>query len=160
MELVVLNFSHPITPEQQAEIERLDGKPVERVIEVPVEIDQRQPFWPQIVALASATGLAPREWQTLKLIVNLPGLAVAAAALLVELHGRMGYFPTILRLRPETSGATTDYVVAGLENLRALRDEARARRWFTPGSPPVYPRQPTGAANGGSQRGPLPEETP
>jgi transposase len=144
MGLVVLNFSHPITPEQQAEIERLAGLPVERVIEVPVAIDQRQPFGPQVQALASASGLSPREWQTLTLIINLPGLAGAAAALLVELHGRMGHFPTVLHLRPETSGPTTAYVVAGLENLQAQRDAARLRRWFTPGS----------------QRGPLPEETP
>lgn len=136
MGLVVLNFSHPITSVQQAEIERLAGQPVERVIEVPVQLDQRQPFGPQVLALASAAGLSPKQWQTLPLIVNLPGLAVAAAALLVELHGRMGHFPTVLHLRPESSGLTTEYVVAGLENLQALRDMARARRWSLPEEQP------------------------
>jgi hypothetical protein len=128
MGLVVLNFSHPITPEQQAEIERLAGQPVERVLEVPVQIDHEAPLAPQIVALAEATGLSLDEWQTLPLLVNLPSLALAAGALLAELHGRMGHFPTVLHLRPETSGPTTVFVVAGLENLQTLRDVARTRR--------------------------------
>ncbi len=132
MGIIVLNFSHPITPEQQRELERLAGQPVERVITVPVQIDQQQPLATQVVARAEATGLSSDEWQTLPLIVNLPGLAVAAAALLVELHGRMGHFPTVLRLCPETSGPTTTYVVAGLENLQAQRDLARTRRWSLP----------------------------
>jgi hypothetical protein len=128
MGLVVLNFSHPITTEQQAQIERLAGQPVERVIEVPVQIDHEAPLAPQISALAEAAGLAPEVWQTLPLVVNLPSLALAAGALLVDLHGRMGHFPTVLHLRPETNGPTTVFVVAGLENLQALRDAARIRR--------------------------------
>lgn len=128
MGLLVLNFSHPITAEQQAEIARLAGQPVERVIEVPVQLDHQAPFAPQIVALADATGLTSGEWQTLSLVVNLPGLAVVAGALLAELHGRMGYFPTVLHLRPRNAGGVTVFEVAGLENLQALREAARTRR--------------------------------
>jgi hypothetical protein len=128
MGLVVLNFSHPVTAEQQAEIERLGRLPVERVIEVSVRLDHEAPFAPQVVALAEAAGLSPKEWQTLPLVVNLPSLALAAGGLLVELHGRIGHFPTVLHLRPETSGPTTVFVVAALENLQALRDAARTRR--------------------------------
>lgn len=99
-----------------------------RVVSVPVQLDHEAPFAPQIVALAKAAGLSPDEWQTLPLVVNLPSLALAAGGLLVELHGRMGHFPTTLHLRPETSGPTTVFVVAGLENLQALRDASRTRR--------------------------------
>jgi hypothetical protein len=132
MGLVVLNFSHPLTAEQQAEVERLVGQQVARVIDVPVQIDHDAPFAPQIVALAEAVGLSPEEWQTLPLVVNLPSLALAAGALLVELHGRVGHFPTVLHLRPEMRGPTTVFVVAGLENLQALRDAARSRRLSAP----------------------------
>ena len=128
MGIIVLNYSHPITAAQQAEIERKAGQPVERVIDVPVQIDHETPLAPQIVALADVTGLSSADWQTLPLVVNLPSLALAAGSLLVELHGRVGHFPTVLHLRPEASGPTTVFVVAGLENLQALRDAARTRR--------------------------------
>ncbi len=126
--LVILNYSHPITAAQQAQIEQQGGQPVERVINVPVQIDHEAPLAPQIVALADTAELSPDDWQTRPLVVNLPSLALAAGALLVELHGRMGHFPTVLHLRPEMSGPTTVFVVAGLENLQALRDAARTRR--------------------------------
>ena len=129
MGLIVLNFSRPLTPAQQAEIESMTGLPVERVIDVPVQLDLRQPFGPQVLLLASAAGLSHREWQTLTLVANLPELAGAAAALLMELHARMGRFPTVLHLYPETNGPTTDYVLAGLENLEAQRSLARRRLW-------------------------------
>jgi len=128
MGLVVLNYAYPITPQQQAEIARLAGQPVEQVRDVPVQIDHDAPLASQIAALAEAAKLSPEEWQTLPLLVNLPSLALAAGALLVELHGRMGHFPTVLHLRPETSGPTTVFAVAALENLQALRDAARTRR--------------------------------
>jgi hypothetical protein len=60
--------------------------------------------------------------------VNPPGLAPATAALLAELHGRMGYFPSILRLRPVSGTTPTRYEVAEIINLQALRDAARLQR--------------------------------
>ncbi len=129
MGLLVLNFSHPLTPEQRAEIARRAEMPLERVIDVPVQIDHQQALAPQIGALADGVGLTPGDWQTKPLIVNLPSLALAAGALLAELHGRLGHFPTVLHLRPETRGPTTVFVLAALENLQALRDAARARRY-------------------------------
>jgi hypothetical protein len=62
------------------------------------------------------------------LVVNLPGLAVVAGALLAELHGRVGHFPTVLHLRGNREGAATVYEVAELVNLETLRHEARSRR--------------------------------
>ncbi len=128
MGLVVLNYSHPMPLEQLRQIERLAGEEVERVITVPVQINQRQPLAPQVVALAEQARLSPDEWQTQALIVNLPGLAVVASALLAELHGRIGHFPTVAHLRGNRSGAATIYEVGELVNLEAVRDEARTRR--------------------------------
>ena len=104
---------------------------MEHVITLAVQIDHEESFASQIVALAEAARLSAEEWQMLPLVVNLPGLALAAGALLAELHGRMGHFPTILHLRPESSGLTTAFVVAGLEHLQTLRDAARTRRLFS-----------------------------
>jgi hypothetical protein len=37
--MLILNFTHPLRPEQVADIEKLTGQPVERVIEAPAQFD-------------------------------------------------------------------------------------------------------------------------
>jgi hypothetical protein len=44
--------------------------------------------------------------------------------LLVEIHGRIGHFPTLIRIRPK-HGSITTYEVIELLNLQTLRDAAR-----------------------------------
>src|SRR5436189_17759 len=56
-----------------------------------------------------------------------PGYTPAAFVLLAELHGRIGHFPSLIRLRPKP-GPVTTYEVAELLNLQAIREEARLRR--------------------------------
>ncbi|MFN3763696.1 MAG: CRISPR-associated protein Csx15, partial [Anaerolineae bacterium] len=49
-------------------------------------------------------------------------------ALLAELHGRCGYFPAMLRVRPVPGSTPPRYEVAEIVNLQMLREEARKRR--------------------------------
>jgi len=46
--MIILNFSHPLTPEHLAQIEALTGQTVERVIEIPTHLDTDAPFGPQV----------------------------------------------------------------------------------------------------------------
>jgi hypothetical protein len=126
--MLILNFSHPITEEQRARVVELAGVAVEEVRTVPVQIDQEQALEVQVRAIVDSVGLSAEEWQTRELLINPPGYAPAAFALLAELHGRIGHFPSLIRLRPR-SGAVTTYEVAELLNLQAIRDEARRHRW-------------------------------
>jgi hypothetical protein len=126
--MLLLNFSHPLTPEHLAQIEGLAGEKVERVIDVATHFDHDSPFSEQVEALVDGIGLAPQEWQTLPLLVNPPALNLIAVALLAHLHGRMGYFPTVLRLRPISGSVPPRFEVAELVNLQAVRDAARRRR--------------------------------
>lgn len=126
--MILLNFAHPITPDHLQQIEALAGQPVERVIEVHSQIDPQQPLAPQVVAMADAAGLTPAEWQSLPILVNLPALNYSAALLVAELHGRMGYFPTCLRLRPVKDALPPRFEAAELLNLQAAREAARQRR--------------------------------
>jgi len=126
--MILLNFSHPLTPDHLQQIEALTGQPVERVIEVTSQIDAQQPLVPQVVALADSCDLSPAEWQTLPLLVNPPALNFIAVALLAELHGRMGYFPTILRLRPVPGSTPPRFEVAEVLDLQTVRDTARHKR--------------------------------
>jgi len=126
--LVLINFSHPITVEQVQQIEALSEQKVEQVIERSVQFDNQKPYLPQVISLLNGVPLTPSQWQTLPLVVNLPALNVIAAVLLAELHGRMGYFPTILRLRMVEGSLPPRYEVAELINLQVVRDEARLTR--------------------------------
>ena len=126
--MIILNFSHPLTEEHIGQIEALTGQGVERVIEVKTQFDHRRPFAEQVRELVDSVGFSPQEWQTLPLIINPPALNFIAATLLAELHGRMGYFPSVLRLRPVPDSNPPQYEVAEVINLQAVRDAARERR--------------------------------
>jgi len=110
------------------QVAALAGQSVERVVTVASQVAVQQPLEPQLIALADACGLSPAEWQTLPLLVNPPSLNFVALALLAELHGRCGYFPAHLRLRPVAGSAPRLYEVAEVLDLQGLRDAARERR--------------------------------
>jgi hypothetical protein len=126
--MILLNLSHPLTAQQRAQIEALAGQPITRLIERLAQFDLQQPFAEQATALVDSLGLQPAEWQTAPLLVNLPSLNFGAAAVLAELHGRCGYFPPLVRLRPAAGSLPPRYEVAEIINLQGLRDEARRRR--------------------------------
>lgn len=125
--MLILNFTHPLTPEQRSQIEALAHTSITEVRTVPVQIDQSEPLEPQITATVNSISLSSGEWQTLPLLINPPGYAPAAFVLLAELHGRIGHFPTLIRLRPKP-GPVTTYEVAELLNLQTVREAARKRR--------------------------------
>jgi hypothetical protein len=126
--VILLNFSHPLTDDHLAQVEALTGQHIERVVEVHSQIDARQPLSPQVVEMVNACDLSPAEWQTLPLLINPPALNFSAVALLAELHGRLGYFPAVVRTRPIEDSLPPRYEVAEIVNLQALRDAARQKR--------------------------------
>jgi hypothetical protein len=127
-DVVVVNFAHPLTDAQRAQIEPLTSQAIARVLDMPAQIDPEQELSPQVVALVDQTGLSGEEWQTLPLLINPPGLAPLTAVLVAELHGRMGYFPSLLYIRPVEGSVPPRYKVAEVLNLQSVRDAARERR--------------------------------
>jgi hypothetical protein len=125
--MLILNFTHPLTDEQRAQIEALANISIEEIRTIHVQINQEEPLGPQIITIVDAVGLSSEEWQTRPLLINPPGYATAAFVLLAELHGRIGHFPSLVRLRPKP-GPVTSYEVAELLNLQSIREEARRRR--------------------------------
>jgi hypothetical protein len=126
--MLLLNFSHPLTPAQLAQLEALTGAEVQRVIAVPAQFDTGQPFAPQVEAMLAQVPLTAEDWQTAAILVVPPALNFITAILLAELHGRMGYFPAIVRLRPVAESLPPRFEVAEVLNLQAVRESARARR--------------------------------
>lgn len=126
--MILLNFSHPLTPDQQAQIETLTGSPVERLIPVATQFDEQAPFVPQLDDLMAFINLTPAEWQGAPILVILPSLNFISGLLLAELHGRMGYFPPVVRTRPIPGVVPRRYEVAEILDLQAIRESARRRR--------------------------------
>ncbi len=126
--MILLNFSHPLTEIQRAQIEALTGEKIADVRHIPAQFDNAQPFAEQIRSLVDSLNFTPHDWQTLPILLNPPAYNFAALTLLAELHGRMGYFPAIVRIRPVPDSTPPRYDVAEIINLQAVRDAARQSR--------------------------------
>lgn len=124
----LLNFSHPLTNPQISQIENLTQLKFDAVRDVKVQFDVAQDFVPQVATLVEKLNISSEEWQTEVWLLNLPSLNYISAILLAELHGRIGRFPTIVRLRPGTNPLVTNFEVAEIINLDAVRNAARTRR--------------------------------
>lgn len=126
--MILLNFTHPLTANHLARIEALTGQAVARVIDAETQFDVAAPFAPQVGALVDGIGLSPVEWQTSPILVNPPALNFIAVTLLAELHGRMGHFPPVVRLKPAGDPLFSTYEIAEIINLQAVRAQARTAR--------------------------------
>lgn len=126
--MIILNFAHPLTPRQLEQITALLGSTPERVQDIRSQFDLEQPFNQQVIRLLDDLDITTEQWQSGGWLIILPSLNYAAAVLLAELHGRMGHFPAIVRLRPVAGALVTEYDVAEIINLEAVRAEARTRR--------------------------------
>jgi len=126
--MLILNYSHPLTAEQVHQLEEIAGEAVEEVRNIETRLDAGKALEGQLVALADGAGLSASEWQTRRLLVVPPALSFAAVGLLVELHGRMGYFPPVVRVRPGEGAVPPKFEVAEVMDLQGMRDRARERR--------------------------------
>ncbi|HOH21459.1 MAG TPA: CRISPR-associated protein Csx15, partial [Anaerolineaceae bacterium] len=95
---------------------------------IPVQFDTTLPFAPQVEELVNHIPLTPRQLQTEPILVVLPALNFIAALLLADLHGRMGYFPAVLRLRPVPGSTPPAFEAAEILNLQQIRENARTTR--------------------------------
>jgi hypothetical protein len=126
--MILLNFSHPITDAQRRQIEALAGNGIAQVIAVMPQFDEQLPFLPQLHALLAQIELTPDQWQSEPILVVLPSLNFITAGLLAELHGRMGYFPPIVRTRPVAGAIPRRFEIGEIIDLQHLREQARRQR--------------------------------
>ena len=127
--MIILNFSHPLTAEQQVQITAATGEAIERIVRVVTHFDDQAAFGPQAAALCAGIDLAPEEWQRGDLLVVLPSLNYIAALLLAEIHGRAGGFPAVVRLRPVANSPFDRYEFAEVLNLQEVRRGVRRERY-------------------------------
>ena len=130
--MLILNFSHPLTEQQLESVRAMVSGPITGVKTVACQFDHERPFADQTRALLDGVGLSADEWQTTPLLVNLPSLTPIAAAVLAEIHGRTGYWPPVLRMRPVAGSVPPRFEVAEVIDLNKVREEARKRRAAAP----------------------------
>ncbi|MEA3396263.1 MAG: CRISPR-associated protein Csx15, partial [Chloroflexota bacterium] len=70
--MLILNYAHPLTEAQLAQLAALTGETGAEVRDIRAQLDLAQPFAAQATALAAAAQLAPEAWQTEPLLVVLP----------------------------------------------------------------------------------------
>jgi transcriptional regulator with XRE-family HTH domain len=126
-DILVLNFAYPLTAQQRAQIEELAGSGIEDIITIPTLINEEEPLEPQIAILIDAVDQSIDDWPERHILINPPGYAPAAFLLLAELHGRIGHFPSLIRMRPK-HGSVTSYEVVEILNLQSIRETSRKRR--------------------------------
>lgn len=126
--MILVNFSHPLTAAQLTEIENLAQEKFAQLIDVKTHFNETQPYTEQARALVEAVGLTSEQWQQERLLINPPSLSAIAVLVLAELHGRMGYFPSIIRLRPVPGSMPPQFEVAEILNLHSVREKARLER--------------------------------
>ncbi|MBC7288764.1 MAG: hypothetical protein H5T86_12150 [Armatimonadetes bacterium] len=125
--LIIVNFSHPLTEEHLQALRELTGSAKLQLVSVPCQFDHGRSFAEQAREMIDGIGLTPEQWQTQAIVINPPALSAIACVVLAELHGRMGYFPPIIRLRP-VEGAVPRFEVAEVINLQQVRERARQAR--------------------------------
>lgn len=128
--MIIINFSHPITTLQREEIATLIGSHIEtiKILNVPAIFDLSESFVPQTTALIDSVPLKEIQWPIRDLLIVLPPYSPIAATILAELHGRIGYFPIIARIRPVPNTKPPKFEVGEIIDLQAIRNTARTRR--------------------------------
>lgn len=121
--MFVLNFSHPLTPEQKNELTGLveypEGSPasttvqeVEREIIIPSQMDNGQPFIPQLYRRFSEIPLTDHEWKNADFAIVPPAYAPACFIVAAMLYDKIGDFPKVIRIRPVAGAIPPRFEVA------------------------------------------------
>ncbi len=126
--VIIINFSHPLTDEQIRKIEEILGSEIGEIRNVKVQFNNDVPFDQQVAKIIDNVGLSPEEWQTLPILIIPPSLNYIAVILQATLHGLMGYFAPIIRIKPVKNSIPLRFEVAEIINLQSLRERFRKVR--------------------------------
>jgi len=126
--MLLINFSHSLTKPQISEINKRLSKKVDQIVTCEVHFDNDQDFSDQVRKLFGSGRIPTDRFQKEPFLVILPSHSFIAGLVLAELHGRMGHFPAVVRISPETSNLPLVYRVAEIIDLQAVRDNARKDR--------------------------------
>ena len=94
--LYILNFGRKLSENVVSEIQQSTNALVNEEL-IRVNINLSKNIYIQVVDVVNSITSDQLNGDK-KIVVNLPGLPLAAVYILVELHARLGYFPLVLEL--------------------------------------------------------------
>jgi len=118
-----INCGHPLSGEAAVELGERIGE-FETVM-VRVQLDVLEPLAEQVANAITAAGVSSEAWQTRGVVVALPGMSVAAALIVSEVHGRTGSFPRVVHLVRGEDGV---FHLGEVIDLMTTRGAARQTR--------------------------------
>ena len=126
---VILNFSgHPVLQGQQEAVEKLMRWTSSKVIDVTLgNVAEDHKFISSIEKAVESIDLLPEEWQTTPFVVIPAGYSAVWSVVQAILHGRLGHFPDVVRLRPAPT-RSAEFEVAEIMNLHKVRHHSREKR--------------------------------
>jgi len=86
------------------------------------------PVLPGQLKAIEKVDLSPVQWQVSNIVALPAGYSAIWSVVLAEIHGRLGYFPDVVHLRPSAAAATEKFEVAEIMNLRQVRHASRGKR--------------------------------
>lgn len=107
--MIVLNFGHPMTEEQLAQVAELVGEAV-TVVDVPNQILNEYGIIEQIEEKLETAGVT-EEMIDDGVIINPPGLGVSAAVLMAVFYERFKTFPRVIRMVRDGDALPPKFVV-------------------------------------------------
>jgi len=127
---LILNFSgHPVLAGHQQEIQRLMKWPTSEVIDVALgNVPEDNKFVSAIEKAVNTVDLTSEEWQKIPMVVIPAGYTPVWSVVQAVLHGRLGHFPEIVRLRPAPAHSSEKFEVAEIMNLHEVRHHSREKR--------------------------------
>jgi hypothetical protein len=118
-----VNCGHPLSGEAAVELREHIGE-FETVM-VRIQLDVLEPLAEQVADAITAVGVSSEAWQTRGVVVALPGMSVAAALIVAEVHGRTGSFPRVVHL---VRGGDGVFHLGEVIDLMTIRGAARQTR--------------------------------
>lgn len=126
--MILLNFSHPLSENQRQAVESLIDCKFSTTFNIKTHLDHHAPFPEQVNTLVNEIPLTSTQWQNSRILVVPPSLSIITCILLSNLHGRMGYFPAVLRVKPVPGALPPAFEPAEVVNLQSIRDSSRENR--------------------------------
>ena len=123
MAQLLINCGHPLSGEAAVELANAIGE--FQTITVRVQLDVQEPLAEQVADAITAAGVSSETWQTRGVVVALPGMSVAAALVVAEVHGRSGSFPRVVHLVRAEGGTFHLGDVVDLTITRAVARQTR-----------------------------------